>query len=83
MQLFVEFQWLIKHQITGYFWYINNIHITYDQSKTIIGHTLMKFSKLKPTIGFVTEKKSENSIRFLDYTMLTLQFTGNLHKQTS
>jgi hypothetical protein len=69
MKLFVKFQWLIKHQITGYSRYIEDILITYDQNKANIEQTLIKFSRLQPIIEFTTEKKSEHLIHFLDVTI--------------
>jgi hypothetical protein len=59
---------LIKHKITGYFRYVDDILIIYDQAKTNTDQTLGDFNE-QPTIKFTIEKESHNSINFLDLTI--------------
>jgi hypothetical protein len=40
--------------------------MTYDQRKTNIEHTLDEFNKLQPSIKFTVQKKTYESINFLD-----------------
>jgi hypothetical protein len=56
---------LIKYQIIGYFRYIDDILIIYNQNKTNIDETLVEFNKQRTNIKFTTEKEQHNSINFL------------------
>jgi hypothetical protein len=60
---------LVKHRITGYVWYTNNILLLYDQRKTDIGKTLAEFNEQQPTITITVEKESHNSFNFLSISM--------------
>jgi hypothetical protein len=60
---------LVKHQLIGYFRYVDDILIIYDQAKTNIDQTLVNFNEQQPTIKFTIEKESQNSINFLDLTV--------------
>jgi hypothetical protein len=60
---------LVKLQITGYFRYVDDILIIYDQAKTNIDQTLADFNEQQPTIKFTMEKESHNSINFLELTI--------------
>jgi hypothetical protein len=60
---------LIKHQITGYFWYAVDILITNDQNKTNIKQITYEFNELQPFIKFTMENKLHNSSHFLDPTI--------------
>jgi hypothetical protein len=58
---------LVKHKITGYYRYVDDILIIYDQAKTNIDQTLADFNEQQPTIKFTIEKKLRDS-NFLDLT---------------
>jgi hypothetical protein len=60
---------LIKQQIIGYFRYVDDILIIYDQNKTNIKHTLNEFNKLQSSIKFTMEKEIHYSINVLDLTI--------------
>jgi hypothetical protein len=57
---------LIKYQIIGYFRYVNDIFIIYDQRKTNRDKTLTEFNKQQANMKFTIEKEQRNSINFLD-----------------
>jgi hypothetical protein len=60
---------LIKQQINGYFRYVDDMFIIYDQNKTSIENTHSKFNKRQPFIKFSTEKVLRESISYLDLTI--------------
>jgi hypothetical protein len=60
---------LIKPQITGYFRYVSDILIIYDQKKTNTKQTLDEFDELQHFIKLTIEKELHNSINFLDLTI--------------
>jgi hypothetical protein len=60
---------LIRQQIIGYFRYVDDILIIYDQNKTNIDHTLNELNKLQSSIKFTMEKETNNKINFLDLTI--------------
>jgi hypothetical protein len=60
---------LIKHQIVGYFRYVDDILMIYNQRITNIEEILMEFNKQQPKVKFTMEKEQHNSINFLDITM--------------
>jgi ribosomal protein S17E len=47
---------LMNHEIIGYFRYIDEILIIYNQNKTIIDGTLTEFSKQRTNIKFSVKK---------------------------
>jgi hypothetical protein len=57
---------LVKHQLTEYFRYVDDILVIYDQTKTNIDQTLAYFNEQLPTIKFTIEKESQISINFVD-----------------
>jgi hypothetical protein len=56
---------LMNYQIIGYFRYIDDILIIYNQNKRNIDETSAEFSKQRTNIRFTTEKEQHNSINFL------------------
>jgi hypothetical protein len=60
---------LVKQQIIGYFRYVDDILLIYDQNKTNIEQILNEFNKLQPTIKFTIEKELHESVNFLDLTI--------------
>jgi hypothetical protein len=60
---------LKKHQIIGYFRYVDDIFIIYNQNKTNIEETLTEFNKQTTSIKFTIEKEQKNSINFLDLSI--------------
>jgi hypothetical protein len=50
---------LIKHQIIGYFRYVDDILIIYNNSKTHIDAMLMEFNTIHPTINFTIEYETD------------------------
>jgi len=60
---------LINHNIEGYFRYIDDILILYNESKTDINYILDCFNKLTPKLEFTLERETNHRISFLDITI--------------
>ena len=60
---------LLQNSILGYFRYVDDILIVYNDSKTDIDKLLDLFNNAMPTMMFSIEKESNNSINFLDITI--------------
>jgi hypothetical protein len=60
---------LIKHQIIGYFRYIDDILIIYDNNKTHTDTMLMEFKTIHLTINFTREYETDKKTNFLDLTI--------------
>ena len=63
------YDFLIKHQIEGYFRYVDDILIVYKESKTNIHNILDAFNNTVPNLSFTLEEEVENKINFLDVTI--------------
>jgi hypothetical protein len=63
------YQILLKHKITGYFRYVDDILIVYNQQQTNIDKTIIEFNKQNNHIEFKVEKEHHNSVNFLDLTI--------------
>jgi hypothetical protein len=55
---------LLKHNITGYFRYVDDILLIYNSDRTEINQVLNDFNKIDPAIQFTIEKETNNSINF-------------------
>jgi len=79
---------LMNHNIEGYFRYLDDILVVYNESKSDINYILDRFNKLTPQLEFTLERETNRRINFLDITICREQerfpwtFTGNLHLQT-
>jgi hypothetical protein len=51
---------LNKHQIVDYYWYVDDILITYNKHNTNIGNTLEEFDTIHPKLKFSMEKEIQN-----------------------
>jgi hypothetical protein len=60
---------LINNSILGYFRYVDDILIIYDNDITDIDKVHDEFNNLAPTIKFSIEKEHNNKIDFLDITI--------------
>jgi hypothetical protein len=60
---------LIKHNIEGYFRYVDDILIIYNENKTDINDLLNCFNKLNPKLVFTLERERDIKINFLDMTI--------------
>jgi hypothetical protein len=60
---------LLNHKIIGYFRYVDDILLIYNQNETNIDEMLAEFNKQQPTIKFTIEKETHKSINFLDLTI--------------
>ena len=60
---------LIRHQISGYFRYVDDILVIYNASTTNIQTVLDQFNDVSTTLSFTMEMEKENSINFLDLSI--------------
>ena len=60
---------LLKHEVEGYFIYINDILILYKEDQTNIHNVLDYFNSVTPNMKFTLEKEENNKINFLDITI--------------
>jgi len=60
---------LKKHRIEGYFRYIDDILIVYNDDNTNIYNVLEDFNNLAPKLKFTLEEEQKNQINFLDITI--------------
>jgi len=58
-----------NHNIAGYFRYVDDILITYDESTTNIKDLLHCFNNPNPKLKFTLQKEVESRINFLDLTI--------------
>ena len=61
---------LRKHSIEGYFRYVDDILLVYNDSKTDIKEVLKEFNNITPKLRFTLEKEKNNKINFLDITII-------------
>jgi hypothetical protein len=74
---------LIKYKIIGYFRYVDDILIIYDQNKTHIVTMTIELNTIHYTIKFTTDYESDNKLNFLDLTIHQKQNKLNLKKKNS
>jgi hypothetical protein len=60
---------IVKTKIIGYFRYVDDILMIYNETKTNIDETIVEFNEKDTTIRFSMEKEQHNSINFLDLTI--------------
>jgi len=60
---------LTENKILGYFRYVDDILIMYNEEDTDIEPLLNQFNNMIPTMHFSKEKETINSINFLDITI--------------
>lgn len=60
---------LLKHQVEGYFRYVDGILIMHKESKTNIYEILSLFINIMPNMKFTLEEEKENRVNFLDITI--------------
>jgi hypothetical protein len=60
---------LQKHKIVGYFRYVDDILLVYNNENTEINQVLDDFNTVVPTIQFTIENETNNTINFLDITI--------------
>jgi hypothetical protein len=60
---------LIKHRIEGYFRYVGDILVVYNETKTNTHNILDAFKNTLPNLNFTLEEDGNNKINFLDVTI--------------
>jgi hypothetical protein len=60
---------LTDNNILGYFRYVDDILIVYNENHTDIHEVHTSFNNLAPTVRFTIEKETDNKINFLDITI--------------
>jgi hypothetical protein len=77
------FDILVHNNIVGYFPYVDDILILYNESITNIQGVFESFNDITPSIKFTMEKETENKINFLDVTIWKEQntFTFSVYRK--
>jgi hypothetical protein len=81
------FKILTDNNILGYFRYVDDILIVYNNNYTDINEVHTSFNSLAPTLKFTMENETNNRINFLDITInkeiiFHLTSSENLQQQT-
>jgi hypothetical protein len=74
IECFSIYDILQKHKIIGYFRYVDDILLVYNEETTNINLTLQEFNKIHPKLIYTIEKEENNKIHFLD---IIIQRTEN------
>jgi hypothetical protein len=74
---------LTQRNIIGYFRYVDDILIVYDENSTDIYKIHETFNNLAPTIKFTLETETDNNINFLDISIQNKEkkLTFNIHRK--
>jgi hypothetical protein len=64
---------LKHHNIIGYFRYVDNILMIYNDKDTNIQNILELFNNVSPTLNSTIEQEVNNSIYFLDLTIYRIK----------
>ena len=59
---------LSKHNIKGYYRYVDDILIVYTDTTTNIHTVLDEFNSITPKLEFTLEEEQNDKINFLDFT---------------
>ena len=59
-----------KHNIKGYYRYIDDILIVYTDTTTNIHMVLNEFNSITPKLEFTLEEEQNEKINFLDFTIV-------------
>ena len=60
---------LLNYNIVGYFRYVDDLLIIYNEWKTDIEELLCRFNDITPKLNFTIEKETGGNINFLDLTI--------------
>jgi hypothetical protein len=60
---------LLSFKIIGYFRYVDDILLIYNEDNTNIEDVLHQFNNIAPSLNFTIERENECSINFLDLTI--------------
>ena len=77
------FDILVKHKLVGYFRYVDDVLIIYEETTTNIHEILNMFNNISPTLTFTMETENDNMINFMTLpfrkktTNLTSIFIGS------
>jgi hypothetical protein len=74
---------LLDHNIIGYFRYVDDILVVYNEDNTNIESLLLQFNNLSPKLEFTIEKEENQKINFLDITINTESegFSIDIHRR--
>jgi hypothetical protein len=59
----------MKHKITAYFRFVDDILISYDSHRTNINSIQIDFNRIHPNMKFTVETEANNRINYLDVTI--------------
>jgi hypothetical protein len=74
---------LIKHNIQGYFRYVDDILLIYDITTTDINSVLNQFNSVVPDLKFTLENETNGQLNFLDITIMRQhnKFDFNIYRK--
>jgi hypothetical protein len=74
---------LLSHNVVGYFRYVDDILIIYNEYITNIDILLHQFNNLTPKLNFTIEKETERKLHILDITITRgiEKFTIDIHRK--
>jgi hypothetical protein len=74
---------LISHNVIGYFRYVDDILIIYNEDITNIDSLLHQFNNITPELKFTIEKETDRKLHFLDITITRgiEKFTIDIHRK--
>ena len=76
-------QLLNKHNIKGYFRYVDDILIVYDKNTSNIHDITEDFNNITPELKFTLERETNHQINYLDITIQRTQsgFSTNIYRK--
>jgi hypothetical protein len=76
---------LTDNNVLGYFRYVDDILIVYNDTSTDVQEVYRAFNSLTTTIRFTTENETDNKIKFLDITIHKERniFSFNIFRKTT
>jgi hypothetical protein len=74
---------LIRHDIRGYFRYVDDLLLVYDVDHTNVHQVLEQFNAVAPTLAFTLEEEIDNKLHYLDLTITRTeqQFTYDIYRK--
>lgn len=74
---------LLHHRVEGYFRFVDDILIIYNEDNTDIENLLNHFNNLTPTLKFTIEKESNRQLHFMDITITrtTKKFETDVYRK--
>ena len=74
---------LRKTRVEGYFRYVDDILLIYNENITNTEERLSMYNKITPDLNFILEQEQDNKLNFLDLTIqkTTKKMTFDIHRK--